>query len=109
MSRRKKSIEDQIRKILKTPFWLNTLKSDMAYMRLRDDHDGEFEGILSVCFTQDGDAWVSTGRGELRFRHHFGGGQSPRTRTALLILAEAIRLDNEDHPIDIPIDHPTQL
>jgi hypothetical protein len=29
-----------------------------------------------------------------------GGGQSPRVRNALLILAEAIRLDNIDAPQD---------
>lgn len=73
-------------------------------MRFEDDSP---EGALWVGFSMDGDGWVqviakpdpnefST---SLRFRMPLiGGGQSPRVRVALLILAEAIRLDNEEHP-----------
>lgn len=34
----------------------------------------------------------------LRFRTFGGGGLSPRTRNALMILAEAIRRDKEERP-----------
>jgi len=56
-----------------------------------------------VIFDRMGDAYLSTGSGkDIRFRTYGGGGMSLRTRAALLILAEAIRLDNEDRPIDMP-------
>ena len=60
-----------------------------------------------VASSKDGDGWIEVvskpDPNELyslfRFRVPVtGGGQSPRTRTALLILAEAIRLDNEEKP-----------
>jgi len=34
----------------------------------------------------------------LRFRNTFGGGNSERVRIALMILALAIKLDNEERP-----------
>ena len=74
------------------------------YRRLYDDHDGTFQGEIVVMFSPDGDArlTVTDHRGAgvpmLRFRMPQGGGQSLRTRVALLILAEAIRLDDEEHP-----------
>ena len=54
-------------------------------------------------FTKDGDAWIGIDvRNFLRFRMPLcGGGQSPRTRNALLILAEAIRLDNEESNTEV--------
>jgi hypothetical protein len=44
--------------------------------------------------------YVKTGDGFrlLRFRNAFGGGISLRTHNALRMLAEAVRLDNEEHP-----------
>lgn len=94
--------DKQIRKILDSDFWLPTLDTRTNYSRLHDDHDGTFEGVVSVMFGPDGDAYITTDRHvgpSLRFRMPLvGGGMSKRTRNALLILAEAIRLDNEDHP-----------
>jgi len=98
-------IERRVRKLLEEPFWLPTLTTMKTYTRLHDDHDGTFEGKLSVIVAPDGDIHVTIdkhpGR-SLRFRMFGGGGQSMRTRTALLMLAEAIRLDNADHPQQIP-------
>jgi hypothetical protein len=54
-----------------------------------------------VYFDKSGDAWVETTKKynkALRFRDFLGGGQSQRVRNALMILALAIELDNEDHP-----------
>lgn len=90
-----------LNKILKYPFWPDTLIPDFVYSRVHDDHDGEFSGILNVQIDRQGDVWISTDQHffpPMRFRTYGGGGMSQRTRNALLILAEAIRMDNEDHP-----------
>ena len=81
---------------LKEPEWINTIKTGIAYSRQHDDTDGELTGILEVSFGPDGDAWVMIdGHKMLRFRNYFGGGRSLRTHAALMVLAEAIRQDNE--------------
>lgn len=96
------SIPGQVRKLLESYFWLPTLQPNTAYTRRHDDHDGTFQGTLSVIIGEDGDAWVNPVNAEgdgLRFRMPLhGGGESQYTRTALVILAEAIRLDNETRP-----------
>lgn len=91
----------QIHKLLDAPFWLPTLEINTNYTRTHDDHDGTHEGNVYVLVGQDGDVYLMTDKAfhSLRFRMPMiGGGQSPRVRNALLILAEAIRLDNEEHP-----------
>ncbi len=68
---------------------------------LHDDTDGGDKGNISVIVAEDGDIYVGTDvrPGDmLRFRTYGGGGASLRTRSALMILAEAIRLDNEERP-----------
>jgi hypothetical protein len=91
-----------IKKAVEKPYWLETLKTDTAYRRQHDDHDGSPKGGLMVLIDKMGDAYISTDNNPwLRFRTWGGGGQSLRTRNALMILAEAIRLDNEDRPQDI--------
>ncbi len=94
-----------IETILESSFWLQTIQTMNAYQRLHDDDDGTKEGVLNVVFTPDGDArvWITGEEARLsptlRFRTEIGGGgNSPRTRVALLILAEAIRRDNKEHP-----------
>ena len=93
-------IMEEVRRILETPFWPPSLSAKETYERRHDDDDGSGQGLLTVQFGQDGDAHVSTQGGfhSLRFRTDCGGGHSLRTRIALLILAEAIRLDNEERP-----------
>lgn len=91
--------ELQLRQMLESYFWPPALRPNVRYQRLHDDHDGTQEGWLSITIGEDGDAWVGADGMELRFRMPMtGGGASPRTRTALVILAEAIRLDNEQRP-----------
>lgn len=91
-----------VKKLLQAYFWLPSLKPNSIYSRVHDDHDGTREGRLSVVIGEDGDAWINpvNAHGDgLRFRMPtMGGGQSQYTRTALVILAEAIRLDNETRP-----------
>lgn len=96
-----KSVEARIKDLLEEPFWLHTLKSNTAYFRTHDDCDGDTKKGIQVIFDKLGDAHFSVQnmKGECRFRT-FGGGQSLRVRNALLILAEAIRLDNDDHPLE---------
>ena len=87
-----------VRAILEKPFWIPSLKTDQIYSRLHDDHDGTKLGHVGVSFSCDGDAWVHSdfSHHTLRFRTYGGGGMSLRTRCALMLLAEAIRLDNEE-------------
>jgi hypothetical protein len=105
MKRVRKNLEhDQvlelIPKILLSGFWLPTIHPMTCYARIHDDTDGKEAGIIRVVFSSDGDAhiWIDQSSA-LRFRMPgIGGGLSPRVRVALLILAEAIRLDNDDNP-----------
>src|SRR5579872_5373430 len=79
--------------------WPSELDVNGVYGRLQDDHDGTNQGRLFVMFSPDGDSWVSTDahRGPaLRFRGPLGGGNSQRTRNALVILALAIKLDEDE-------------
>lgn len=90
-----------IKSVLETPYWIPSLDVDTSYTRVHDDHDGTFEGKLIVSIDRQGDIWFTTDRSHfamLRFRTWGGGGASPRTRNALMLLAEAIRLDNEEKP-----------
>ena len=88
--------------LLEGAYWPNSISQQKAYSRRQDDTDGETgpEQNLSVAFGPDGDAWVECGLmiRSLRFRTYAGGGQSLRVRNALLVLAEAIRRDNEEAP-----------
>lgn len=76
-----------------------------VYERRHDDTDGERgqDQYLTVMFSVDGDAWLTQGFGQsLRFRKGEGGGQSVRVQRALMVLAEAIRRDNEEWPQSPP-------
>ena len=92
-----------VRRVLETPFWIQGLEKNAMYERLHDDHDGEHKGTIQVAFSDDGDVWVTADLcfpGQmLRFRTFTGGGLSLRTRNALMILAEAIKRDNEERPL----------
>lgn len=86
--------------------WPEGLEALVSYSRLHDDHDGTFQGSIAVVIGPDGDAHVTVpGRRpcqSLRYRTSQGGGRSMRVRNALLILALAIKMDNEERPIQIP-------
>ena len=97
-------IAEEIRRILETPFWIREIEQGKSYARLHDDHEGTFEGRLSIIFMDD--AWIKTTTRDksieptaLRFRNYLGGGRSPRVYRALQILALAIKLDNEEDPL----------
>lgn len=89
--------------LLEQPFWIQTLKTESVYQRMEDDTSG----FINVCIGKDGDSWITVmneidpkqSSFSFRFRTPLiGGGESPRVRNALLILAEAIRRDNAEHP-----------
>lgn len=78
------------------------LSAGRSYGRVQDDCEGikDYSQSLSVTIAHDSDVWVNAGGyTALRFRVPFiGGGMSFRVRNALLVLAEAIRRDNEESP-----------
>jgi len=89
--------EKTIKSALEEPYWLSSIKTDTPYRRQHDDTDGGPDGVLQVYFDKVGDAYVSIDDSEwLRYRTYGGGRASLRTRMALMILAEAIRLDNAE-------------
>jgi hypothetical protein len=93
-----------IRRILNNPFWIPEIKQNEIYTRLHDDHDGTFLGSLIVLFNSLGDAFIGIDLlpfQSLRYRTSSGGGKSLRVRNALIILALAIKLDNEENPINL--------
>ena len=87
-----------IAELLGRDFFPETLEHVVSYSAQTDDTDGdEGVGILSVTFGPDGDAHVNIGfREQCRFRTYHGGGHHPKVRTALMILAEAMRLEQEE-------------
>lgn len=104
-----------VAKLLRSNFWLPTLRPGERYARLQDDHDGLRWGILSVVFSEDADAWIEVDMNGVevcgqtaRFRTGHGGGQSLRTRQALQILAEAMRLDTLERAQDLS-PHPSVI
>jgi len=96
------AVEKAMNILLEGAFWPAKLEPKVAYSRRQDDTDGDTgaDQNLSVMFGPDADGYVTVGWAQvLRFRETFcGGGQSPRVRNALLVLAEAIRRDNEELP-----------
>lgn len=73
------------------------LEPFVRYERTQDDCDGDRTDMVVVTLDPFGDVYLSTEQpGCKRFRTFSGGGNSHRVRRALLILAEAIRLDNEE-------------
>ena len=88
-----------IHRILESNLSLSAVETMVSYGRA-DDSVGEKKGVIQIMFDPDGQAfiWMEHDDSFLRFRMTGGGGKSPRVRSALLILAEAIRLDNADSP-----------
>ena len=93
--------ERAVARVLTPDYWLRSLEVRCCYSRRQDDTDGQRDHAqnLDVTIGPDGDCWLTAGGGQtLRFRTWAGGGMSVRTRQALMVLAEAIRLDNEELP-----------
>lgn len=100
MPRRKEYTTADLTAILgESMIWPEGLEAK-RYERIHDDHDGTGEGSVVVMIGHDGDAWLYTcGVGpcaSLRYRTMAGGGRSTRVRNALLLLAFAIKLEEDE-------------
>lgn len=87
-----------IRKILECHAVPENIKTKTIYGR-HDDGDQKYK--LKVLVDSNGTCFINTGYNHdkwLEFRTFAEKGKSIRVRKALLILAEAIRLDNELGP-----------
>ena len=97
-----KSMSDKhnIKQILEDNFWISSLKPDYPYFVTNDDYAGRRHEGITVTIDSQGDAWISINDEDAycnaRIRTFAGGGHNHRTRNALMILAEAIRLDNDE-------------
>lgn len=92
------------------PHWPDGLETMVLYEFRCDDDSPDELSQLRVSISDDGDVWVGMSaiedvRGEqpysnphpsVRCRTGIGGGRHRRTRQALLWLAKAIQLDNEE-------------
>lgn len=90
------------------PYWPERLATRTFYEVRCDDKGRRGGSFLRVMVAEDGDVhlsmqdWEEIPEGKpspfpsIRIRTGQGGGQHRRTRQALLWLAEAIRLDNEE-------------
>ena len=98
-----KDIQRMARKVLETPFCPDGVSFSSNHFRTQDDCDGDYSSGVNVIVGPDGDAWIGATceLGEMcRYRIPvIGGGRSPRVRNALLLLALAIDLDNEEDPV----------
>lgn len=100
-----KEVEEALDFVLEENFWIGTIDIGKIYKRKHDDIDGRDNPgqYLSLFFDSSGnsDIHIAIEAGKyrtLRFRAPAGGGESERTRKALMIIAEAIRRDNEKNP-----------
>lgn len=95
----KKETAKEIKALLETPFWIDGLESGVLYQTMDDDSpDGQ--AYLQIYITPDGDVWANkltdSIMKSIRKRTDIGGGRDHRTRTAMMILAYAMKLDEEE-------------
>lgn len=84
---------ETIHEQLESISWPESLLPMKRYAVATDDSDGKPDAPhLSVVFSDDGDAWVST-TGDVRIRSFFGGGHHHLVRAALIVLAWAINAE----------------
>jgi hypothetical protein len=90
--------EAALKALLENPFWPEGLAERKRYYRNEDMG----RGGISVMLDQDGDTHIAVAQdGRISFAEFCtmtGGGRSPRVRAALVYLALAIKLDEEERP-----------
>lgn len=98
----RKTVIDRVLDFLDWQEAWKEIQPSQGQVRYEDDSP---RGRLGVIFSGDGDAWIDITpdpgemKGILRFRESStGGGESARVRKALMILAMAIKADNESQP-----------
>ena len=69
-------MQKKIKKLLDTPFCIETLETMTCYQRVQDDCDGDMGQRLNLIVGPDGDMHISIigDSRSLRFRNYFGGG-----------------------------------
>lgn len=98
-----KKVKEALNVLLEGEYWIEALCVNKLFKRKHDDTDGRDDQTqyLSLAIDPMGDVHINVPLGPwriLRYRTPGGGGQSERVRKALIILAEAIRRDNEKNP-----------
>jgi len=89
--------QKDIDKVLNSAFWPENLNANQCLSIQHDDTDGEDDGNLYISIDVMGDVYISIDESKpLRFRSYFGGGKSLKVRNALVLLAEAIRQENNE-------------
>lgn len=95
------SKEKLVKELLEKSFWLDGIDPNEIYQISDDDAQGN----LTVIFGNDGDAHIKTNTdpvyASVRLRTFAGGGRNHRSRIAVMILALAIKLDNEEHGLEL--------
>lgn len=95
------------------PHWPDGLEARKLYKLKCDDASPDECRELSLVISDDGDVWLgmmqiddlrtskpySNPHPSVRCRTGIGGGKNRRTRQALLWLAKAIQLDNEENGV----------
>jgi len=102
-------LEEQMKhidKVLASVDWEEAWKEVGTSDSQTRKEDDSYSGSITVVFSVDGDAWIGFNpdpeefsHRSFRFRTSGGGGRSLRVRKALMVLAMAIKADNEDDPI----------
>lgn len=95
-------IPKTVQALLESEFNLPGLVPGKIYGRVHalEECGGLAELCVLVLENRDVCVYITNEQGEstpLRFCSYEGGGSALRTRNALILLAEAIRLDNLDH------------
>ncbi|KKP68105.1 MAG: hypothetical protein UR66_C0008G0013 [Candidatus Moranbacteria bacterium GW2011_GWE1_35_17] len=108
-----KKVEIALKVLLESSYLISSLETDFQYMRRHDGVDGERKDehdsvqylSLYIDFVSDVSISIPPKKkdDEWRFRNRGGGGQSPRTFRALVVLMEAIRRDNEKSLVESKI------
>ena len=90
---------EKVKQFLDDIGWIETIHSGEVYETEDDDSETGKGNLLLVQFTPDGDAWINKitdpNFKSIRKRTEIGGGHDYYTRKAIMILAEAMRLDEE--------------
>lgn len=98
MAKKPLSQSEKIKRFLDDLYWPETLSASTE-----DDDSEPGKTKMMVQISNDGDAWVNIlsdpSFKHIRKRTFSGGGKDKFTRLALIVLAEAMRIDSENNRI----------
>lgn len=100
MAKKELSQSEKIKRFLDNLYWPETLSANEVYST-EDDDSEPGKTKMMVQISNDGDAWVNILSNpsfkHIRKRTYSGGGRDKFTRLALIVLAEAMRIDAENN------------